>query len=412
MKVPAKQVSGSAATVPATLWSGRLWTHGWVFVLLLASLLFAQDAAQTYFTPWPSIRGAAIWGRDFANVYTSGRLALEGRLDLLYDLKGYSAYQDALFNGALRDHNYSYPPPTLLYTWVFALLPYPVALLAWLTASVAAFAAAARPYLRDAGLPAWLALIAPATLLNVWAGHYGLLIGALWLGAFHLLPRRPVLAGAMIGLMLVKPHLAILAPLILARRGEWKAFGAAFATVAALSALSAAAFGPELWRTWLSVTIGFQASMVDDVGAYYLMMMPTLVPTFSAFGLPAAAAWALQALVGGGAIAALLLRMPRDSRTAGLAGGIATFLVLPYAFNYDLTVPGLAALLMFARLRGAGRGAALITGLAFLLPLTVQTFGLLDFPAPVPILGGLLALMLWPPAESTPALKPGTAATA
>ena len=124
------------------------------FVLILVSLLFAQDIFATHFTPWPSIRGTAIWGRDFANVYTSGTLALEGRLDLLYDLKGYAAWQDTLFQGALRDHNYSYPPPTLLYTWAFALLPYPVALLSWLLLTGAAFAAAARPYLRDAGLPA------------------------------------------------------------------------------------------------------------------------------------------------------------------------------------------------------------------------------------------------------------------
>jgi hypothetical protein len=154
--------------------------------------------------------------------------------------------------------------------------------------------------------------------------------------------------------------------------------------------------------------------MVDDVGAYFLMMMPTLVPTFSAFGLPAAAAWTLQALAGGGAIAALLLRMPSDSRTAGLAGGVATFLVLPYAFNYDLTVPGLAALLLFARLRrDPGKGATLVAGLAFLLPLTVQTFGLLNFPAPVLILGGLLVLILWPPRPAPAgALKLGTEATA
>jgi hypothetical protein len=398
------------ATTPAAASPERLWTLAWVFVLVLVALLFAQDIFATHFTPWPSIRGAAIWGRDFANVYTSGHLALEGKLDLLYDLKGYSAYQDALFDGALRNHNYSYPPPTLLYTWAFALLPYPVALLSWLLLTGAAFAAAARPYLRDAGLPAWLALIAPATLLNVWAGHYGLLIGALWLGAFHLLPRRPVLAGVLIGLMLVKPHLAILAPLILARRGEWKAFAAAGGTVAALVAVSALAFGPDLWRTWLGVTVGVQTGMVDDVGTYFLTMMPTIVPTVSALGFPGAAAWTLQLLAGGAAVAALLLRMPVDSRGAGLAGGVASFLVLPYAFNYDMTVPGLAALLMLARLRHDPKaGPSFVLLLAFLLPLTVQTFGLLHLPAPALILAALLALMLREDCGA-PALKPGTAA--
>jgi alpha-1,2-mannosyltransferase len=404
----AKGMAGAQAQ-PAAASPERLWALAWAFALALVALLFVQDIFATHFTPWPSIRGTAIWGRDFANVYTSGRLALEGKLDLLYDLKGYSIYQDALFGGALRDHNYSYPPPTLLYTWAFALLPYPAALLAWLMLTGTAFAAAARPYLRDAGLPAWLALIAPATLLNVWAGHYGLLIGALWLGAFHLLPRRPVLAGVLIGLMLVKPHLAILAPLILARRGEWKAFAAAGATVAALVAVSALAFGPDLWRTWLGVTVGVQTAMVDDVGTYFLTMMPTVVPTVSSLGFPGALAWTVQILAGGAAVAALLMRMPAESRAAGLAGGVATFLVLPYAFNYDMTVPGLAALLMLARLRrDPEAGPAFVLLLAFLLPLTVQTFGLLHLPAPALILAALLALMLRKGGE--PALKPGTAA--
>jgi alpha-1,2-mannosyltransferase len=391
--------------------SERLWTLAWAFALILVALLFAQDIFATHFTPWPSIRGTAIWGRDFANVYTSGKLALEGRLDLLYDLKGYSAYQDALFDGALRNHNYSYPPPTLLYTWAFALLPYPVALISWLTLTGAAFAAAARPYLRDSGLPGWLALIAPATLLNVWAGHYGLLIGALWLGAFHLLPRRPMLAGMLIGLMLVKPHLAILAPLILARRGEWKAFAAAGATAAALVAVSALAFGPDLWRIWLGVTVGVQTAMVDDVGTYFLTMMPTVVPTVSALGFPGAFAWTAQIVAGGGAVAAMLVHMPRESRDAGLAGGVATFLVLPYAFNYDMTVPGLAALLMLARLRREpGGGPSFVLLLAFLLPLIVQTFGLLHLPAPALILAALLASMLRRRGEAAP--RPATTALA
>jgi alpha-1,2-mannosyltransferase len=407
----AKVMTGSGA--PSAASPERLWTLAWVFVLILVSLLFVQDVVATHFTPSPSIRGQAIWGRDFANVYTSGRLMLEGRLDLLYDLKGYSAYQDVLFQGGLRAHNYSYPPPTLLYTWAFALLPYPVALLSWLLLTGTAFAAAARPYLREAGLPAWLALIAPATLLNVWAGHYGLLIGALWLGAFHLLPRRPVLAGMLIGLMLVKPHLAILAPLILARRGEWRAFAAAAFTAAALVAVSALAFGPDLWRIWLGVTVGVQTAMVDDVGTYFLTMMPTVVPTVSALGFPGAVAWALQLLAGGAAVAGLLLHMPRDSRSAGLAGGVATFLVLPYAFNYDMTVPGLAALLMLARLRREPEnGASFILLLAFLLPLIVQTFGLLHLPAPALILAALLALMLRQARAPAPdVLKAGTAAT-
>lgn len=393
--------------------SRRLWTVAWLAAFAFAALLFVQDAFTTvWLGPWPSIRGDAVWGRDFANLYTSGRLALEGKLAILYDIHAYRAYQDVLFDRALSAHNYSYPPPTLIYTWAFGLLPYPLALIAWLGLTGGAFAAAARPYLREAGLPARLALIAPATLLNVWAGHYGLLIGALWLGAFHLLPRRPVLAGILIGLMLVKPHLAILAPLILARRGEWGAFASAAATAAALAALSLILFGPELWRTYLGVTVGVQAGMVDDVGTLFLRMMPTIVPAVSAFGFPGAA-WTVQLLGAAAAVGALLLWMPEDSRSAGLAGGVATFLVLPYAFDYDMTVPGLAALLIFARIgREAESGPSFALLLAFLLPLTVHIFGLLHFPAPPLILAALLVLMLRPAHAASAALKPGAAVAA
>ena len=129
--------------------------------------------------------GQALWGRDFVNVYSSGALALQGRLDILYDVEAYRAFQLGLFDGELQHHNYSYPPVSLLYTWLFALLPYPAAWVAWLALTGAPFASAARPLLRGVGLPGWVALLAPASIINLWAGHYGFLIGALWLFAWR-----------------------------------------------------------------------------------------------------------------------------------------------------------------------------------------------------------------------------------
>jgi glycosyl transferase family 87 len=370
----------------------RILIGAWIFVLLLAFVLFARDALTTRFTPWPSIRGYAIWGRDFVNVYTSGKLVLQDRLDLLYDIKGYRAFQDMMFPGALRDHNYSYPPPTLLYTWVFALLPYLAALGLWLTATGAAFVAAARPYLREARLPAWVAIVSPAALANIWAGHYGLVMGALWLGAFHLLPRRPVVAGILVGLMLMKPHLAILAPLILIRRGDWTAFAAAAATVLALVGASILLFGLDPWTTYLTRTAIVQVNMVDDVGTFFITMMPTVMPATAMLEIPHAAGWAIQILVAAAAVGALLRFMPKDSRTAGLAGGVATFLVLPYAFNYDMTVPGLAALLVLHRLdKDAPLRLSLPAALAFSLPLSVMAFSYFRLEIGPP----LLAFLLW-----------------
>jgi alpha-1,2-mannosyltransferase len=370
------------------------WRAAWIFVGFCALFLFGRDLAATRFGEDFSIAGAALWGRDFVNVYTSGALANAGRLDILYDVPAYQAYQLELFGASLNAHNYSYPPVTLLYTWLFALLPYPVALLAWLGGTGALFWRAARPYLQDVGLPAWIALAAPASIVNLWAGHYGFLIGALWLGAWSALPRRPVLAGVLIGCMVVKPHLAILAPLVLLARRDWTAFAAAAATSFGLVALSVLLFGTEIWITYLGETALQQAAMVDDVGAFFLTMMPTVTPALSMIGIPILAATVIQAIVALWAFFLLLRHLPSDSRDAGLATATATFLVLPYAFAYDMTVAGLAGLILFRRASLGAQDRRYIAAAAVALaPMAIMYLNLARLPlAPILLAAQLLML--------------------
>jgi hypothetical protein len=372
------------------------WQAFWICVMLFAVALFARDIANT--NESLSIGGDALWGRDFVNVYTSGTLVLQGRLDLLYDPTAYQAFQDELFGGGLRYHLFSYPPVALLYGWLFALLPYPLALLLWVAGTGALFVLAARPYLRDAGLPAWIAIAAPASLVNIWAGHYGFVIGALWLAAWHLLARRPVAAGILVGLMVVKPHLAVLMPIVLLWRREWTAFAAAAATVLALVGLSAALFGPELWLVYVTEVAAAHAAMVDDVGTFFLLLMPTLTPALAMLGVPILAATAVQAIVGIAAIVLLLRHMPRDDRRAGLATATATFLVLPYGFAYDMTVAGLAGLILLRESLGRRSPAfTLLVALTAIVPLAVMYFNRAGVPgAPLLIafqLSALLGLM-------------------
>lgn len=371
------------------------WEAFWICALVFAVALFARDVANTQ--DGLSIGGDALWGRDFVNVYTSGTLVLQGRLDILYDVGAYQAFQAELFDGGLRFHLFSYPPVALLYGWLFALLPYPLAWLLWVAGTGALFTLAARPYLREAGLPPWLAIVAPASVVNVWAGHYGFVIGALWLGAWHLLGRRPVLAGVLIGLMFVKPHLAVLMPIVLLWRRQWTAFFAAAATVLGLLGLSAALFGVDLWVVYVTQVAAAHAAMVDDVGTFFLTLMPTLTPALAMLGVPTLAAAMAQGLVALAAIFLLLRHMPQDDHRAALATATATFLVLPYAFAYDMTVAGLAGLILLRE--GLGRRSTaflLLAGFAAILPLAVMYLNRAGVPAaPLLIawqLAGLLAL--------------------
>jgi hypothetical protein len=343
-------------------------------------------------TSGQSINGKTLWGRDFANVYSAGRILAEGKLAILYDVPAYQAWQSAHFGPGIAEHNYSYPPVTLLYAWAWGAFPYPFALALWSGASLGAFALAARPCLERAGQPAWLALVLPSTLLCVWAGHYGLFLGALWLFAFANLDRRPVRSGMAIGAMIVKPHLALLLPLVLIRRGHWRVVAAAAITVASLVAASLIAFGGASWRTFLTSTSSTQLALVSHADDYFGLMMPGVATALFGLGATAALAWTVQAIVSLLTILLLWFKLPDDPMQAGAATAAATFLVLPYAFNYDMTVVGLAALLAItSAVVRRDNLALLITAAALAISPLMIFLNLLDLRiAPL-----LVAALLW-----------------
>jgi alpha-1,2-mannosyltransferase len=382
--------------MPSLLRERPLVLVGWAFALGFGLQYLGLDLARALASPSWQVGEGTLLGRDFANLYTAGHLVAGGPLHDIYDIHAYRAYQQGLFGGAVLGHNYSYTPVSFFYVWLFAPFPYVVALALWLALTGAAFVAAARPWLRDAGLPAWLALLLPASLMNVWAGHYGFLFGALWLAAWRLLDERPRTAGLLIGLMIVKPHLALLMPLLLIRRGAWTAFLFAALTAAGLILASGLAFGWSYWMSWLGSTLFAQAAMIGDTGQFFLRMMPTVAPSLLLAGLPSWAAWAVQGAAALAAAAALLWFMPKDPARAGLAAACATFLVLPYAFVYDMTAVSLAALLV---LRGGSGMRPLwraVSALAFLLPLIAVPLNNAGVPLAPLLIGFLLFRLLRP----------------
>jgi hypothetical protein len=241
--------------------------------------------------------------------------------------------------------------------------------------------------------------------MNVWAGHYGFLVGALWLGAWHLLESRPRMAGLLIGLMVVKPHLAILMPLLLIRRRAWGAFASAALTVVGLVALSLLLFGVQPWVDYLTRAVGLQAAMVDDVHQFFVLMMPTVAPPLLLAGLPAAVVWPVQIFAAIAAAAALWFFMPAEPRRAGLAAACATFLVLPYAFTYDMTAVSIASLILLQRARpDSGWTLSPIAAvLAFIVPVATVAMNQNGIPLAPLMMAYMLAALLAPVQEREPA---------
>lgn len=350
----------------------RFYIIAWLFGVSLSLLLFARDFLTSQRAQGYSINGSAIWGRDFVNVFTSGRFVIEGRLADLYDKAAYQAWQTGHFGWGIHDHMYSYPPVTLLYTPFFGALPYFWSLALWTIVSLFLFGLAAKPWLSREKLPEALGLILPTTIVCVWAGHYGLIMGALWLAAWHHLETRPKLSGLMTGLMIIKPHMAILMPILYLRRKAWPAIATAAATVGVLVGISILFFGIDLWHTYLASTSQSQLNLLHATHTFFAKMMPTVSPALFAFGFPAHLVWPIQVTVAMTVVIAMWHFQPADAHRAGLAAAVATFLILPYAFNYDMTVVGLASLVVLNQASRAEKiWHALMPTIIFLLPAVI-----------------------------------------
>jgi hypothetical protein len=215
-----------------------------------------------------------------------------------------------------------------------------------------------------------LALAFPATFVNLFHGQNGFLNAALLGAGILALERRPVLAGILLGLLSYKPHFGLLVPLALMAGGHWRTIAAAAATALVFAALSLAVFGPEAWQAFVD-NAPFLRRIVED-GNLPWFKMPTLFAAVRLAGGPVPLAYAAQGLA---ALAAASAVWWAWRQTAPLPVKAAILVVAalgatPYAFDYDLTLLGLAVawLAWDGIQRGFRPGEKLALVAAWLLP--------------------------------------------
>lgn len=299
-----------------------------------------------------------LFGRDFTNLWTAGRLVLEHAPSCPFSLYCFRvAMIQELHIATLQ--NYSYPPTALLIAAPFALFPYFVALALWTVLGVLFFLWAARPYL-PSRFPLALSVLTPAATINIWNGHYGFLFGGLWLLFFRNLDRKPNASGIAAGLLTFKPHLGLVIAVTMLRYR--RALIAAIATSAILIVLTTAIFGFDTWRAFLTATTATQSKILTrTTPQFYFMMMPSAYVVFgrSMIGVAAQITFA--------SAAAFLLA--RHRRWNAFSASTATFLIIPYVFNYDMTVACLGfAILLFEKWSELGNWQRRALVLAFFSP--------------------------------------------
>jgi hypothetical protein len=275
---------------------------------------------------------------------------------------------------------WSYPPVALLVAAPFGLLPYLAALALWTACGTVALVVSLRLWTRDRSLPLLL-LASPAALLGVASGQFALMAAAALLAVLRWRTERPWIAGALTGLLLVKPQLALLLPLLFLATGNRRAFVAAGLSCAALAGAVALLWGIDIWRVYLAAGIANQSLVLSDPDHLAGPFMPTLFMNLRVTGVPVAVASACQMALGLVAAALVWWRF-RQRPAASDPGANLLFLscavsATPYMLSYDTLAMAAMALLWLV----AG-GQSRVALAAFCLPLLQLAAGMAGWPGP------------------------------
>ncbi len=311
---------------------------------------------------------------------------------LIYDPAALYHFELTLPGAHPKDLPFAYPPPLLLLIWPLGWLRPVPAWLAWYGVGLGAFVAAT--WQRRGGVwVALLALIAPSTLVALYYAQNSFLVAALLVGGWRLLPRRPILAGVLFGLMAFKPQFGLLLPIVLVSARQWKAIAAAAVTVAAMAGASVAAFGSASWTRLPVALSGLSAVVAAHPRLDHLA--PTVTAAMRLLGAGAGLTYVAQILAALAA-AAMVWRAARDGVTplAGAALMAAVFLATPYAFLYDLPLLSYAVLTVVRDRHDAFSSAEVLVLLAAIALPVAMLFNPLGLPWGTITTAALFALIL------------------
>ncbi len=311
------------------------------FVLAVVNAAFFPAA---YFAHWWifDARGLGI-PTDFINVWSAGKLVLDGHPALAYDWGVQKQLQVAVL-GQSYDGNFAwhYPPPFLFVAAFLAQFPYAVAFIGWAAVSFVPYLFVMRAIVgRSCG---WLIAAAfPVVLTNTLVGQNGFLTASLIGGMLYLLPTRPILAGVCLGLLSYKPQYGLLFPLVLIAASQWTVFFTAAVVATTLAVASWLAFGTESWQAFFHWMPMFSQAFLTEGRAPWGKMQ-SIFALVRYLGGSEPLGWIFQSIMTATVALVLVLLWRSRVRYALKAAALATgtLLVTPYLFLYDVMVLAIA----------------------------------------------------------------------
>ncbi|WP_310474932.1 glycosyltransferase family 87 protein [Sandarakinorhabdus sp.] len=297
---------------------------------------------------------------DFQVFHIAGQLALAGDLGTAYDPVQFWAHTKAL-TGSPDRMLWPYPPHFNLVTAPLALLPLWLSYGVFTGGSLLFYGLALRR-LSGGQHALVLAMLFPAIMICIRIGQNAFLVGGLmaWLASFALAEGTSgarTLAGVPLGLLTVKPQFLPGIGLYLLLRGEWRIIFAGGLVAALALALATLLLGSGVWLDFIHV-MG-ELSKYLSRGLYQYYRMTSLYAAL--FTLTRDAGLALAGQIGLAGVLAMGLwlaaRRAWPARHLMAAAVMASAVMTPYGYDYDLPVLGAAIALLAPDLAVWGRRA-------------------------------------------------------
>ncbi len=335
-------------------------------------------------------------GTDWMVFYAAARAFFDGNLPLIFDGHRFTAHQNQMFaawlSGQLPFHPWLYPPHFLLLALPFGLIPFSASYALFMCITGAVLVATIWLY-APPDYRRWLQLgsllLCPAASITVIAGQNAFLTAALLVGGFGLLPRRPILAGVLLGVATFKPTLWLMVPVALIAARQWRVLASAAAVASVLALASLAVFGVEMWRQWLEMALSppadFYSNWLESGRSWGLSVYTCAWVLGASHGVATLVQAAATLGAAAGVYVAFRGALAPDRQLAVLLA--AAILAGPHVSSYDTLLLAIAASLLFCRALEEGAPLYEIT-----LMLSVWLLPLFNPPRATPL--GLMTPVL------------------
>ena len=280
-----------------------------------------------------------LLGIDFGVFHAGGRIIRQESFAHAYDPVHFTELVSGEYYGSLGGDNgithFISPPPFGWTMQAISIVPFELALSLWFVASVLAVVVA----VYQLRLPGWVSLVvlvAPAMWVNWALGQTGAFVLLLF-AALHqaMVRQRLVLSGILLGLLVLKPTLAVGYGLwLVVDRSRWRYIpGAAIASLIVISPTVVRGFEP--WRDFLRV-VNNRIEVESSLGAQ-AMSMPEFLKLLSPNSGPLLTMvwWSLSIAI---AAVLMLIAVRRFRGDTELLSAVAVLISVgasPHLFVYD-----------------------------------------------------------------------------